>query len=351
MSGAPPVNDLPPVTEGPPVIALFGATALGKSDVALELAGLLGADIVVADSMQIYAGLPIITNQPGAETRAVVRHHLVGFLPPQEEYTVAEYATRAHEVVDGLLAAGRPVIVEGGSGLYLRAVLGDLAFGEAPDTAHRRQLEERWERAPDELVAELRRRAPGLAARVDLHNGRRVIRALESLGPDAAERERATAANGAGAGPPGSSPQAPAAEPGPGLQTGELWSPHGRYPHWLIALDPGDDRAALKGRIERRVDEMLAAGALEEVAAARAAGPFSRTATQAIGVRELCAVLDGELDLGTAAARMKARTRALARRQLTWMRKLPDAARVPASGRPPAAVAQHILRLARRPSW
>ena len=128
-------------------------------------------------------------------------------------------------------------------------------------------------------------------------------------------------------------------------QTGELWSAGGRYAHRLVALVPDDDRAALKERIDRRVDEMLAAGALDEVAAARAAGPFSRTAAQAIGVRELCAVLDGELALEEAAARMKSRTRALARRQLTWLRKLPDAAKVPATGRPAAAVAQDVLRL------
>jgi tRNA dimethylallyltransferase len=123
------------------------------------------------------------------------------------------------------------------------------------------------------------------------------------------------------------------------------------HAHRLVALEPADDRAALTERIERRVDEMLAAGALEEVAAARAAGPFSRTAAQAIGVRELTAVLDGDLKLPEAAARMKARTRRLARRQLTWMRKLPDAARVPASGRPPAAVAADVLRLVRGRSW
>ena len=122
-------------------------------------------------------------------------------------------------------------------------------------------------------------------------------------------------------------------------QTGELWSAGGRYAHRLVALDPDDDRAALKERIERRVDQMLAAGALEEVAAARARGPLLAHGGQAIGVRELCAVLDGELALPEAAARMKARTRALARRQLTWMRKLPDAALVPrrrARCRPPS---------------
>ncbi len=311
------------MTDAPPVVALFGATALGKSEVALELAGLLAADIVVADSMQVYAGLPIVTNQPGADARARARYHLVGWASPQEECSVAEYAALAHESVDGLLAAGRRVIVEGGSGLYLRAVLGELAFGAPPDEERRRALEERWERAPEELQSELARRAPDAAARIDMRNARRVIRALESLD------------DGQSA----------------GAQTGELWSAGGRYAHRLVALIPDDDRAALRERIDRRVDEMLAAGALEEVAAARAAGPFSRTAAQAIGVRELSAVLDGELGVSEAAARMKARTRALARRQLTWLRKLPDAAKVPATGRPPAAVARDVLSLLQTAPW
>jgi len=305
------------------VVALFGATALGKSDVALELAGRLEADIVVADSMQVYAGLPIVTNQPDAVARTRARYHLVGWASPQDECSVAEFAALAHEVVDGLLQTGRPVIVEGGSGLYLRAALGDLAFGAAPDAELRRALEERWRRAPEDVLAELWRRAPDTAERLDLRNARRVIRALEAL-------------DGAG---------------GSARQTGELWGAGGRYAHRLVALVPDDDRAALKERIDRRVDKMFAAGALEEVAAARAAGPFSRTAAQAIGVRELCAVLDGELSESEAAARMKTRTRALARRQLTWLRKLPDAVKVPASGRPAAAVAQDILSYLRTAPW
>lgn len=313
------------MTDEPPVVALFGATALGKSDVALELAARLEADIVVADSMQVYAGLPIVTNQPDAGARGRARYHLVGWASPQDECTVAAFAALAHEIVDGLLQAGRRVIVEGGSGLYLRAVLGDLAFGAAPDEERRRALEERWQHAPEEVASELSRRAPEVAARTDLRNMRRVIRALETL-----EGERGD----------GSAPQ-----------TDELWSAGGRYAHRLVALVPDEDRAALKERIDRRVDEMLAAGALAEVAAARAAGPFSRTAAQAIGVRELCAVLDGELGEGEAAARMKSRTRALARRQLTWLRKLPDATKVAATGRPPAAVAHDILRLVQTGSW
>jgi tRNA dimethylallyltransferase len=310
------------MADPPPVVALFGATALGKSDVALELAELLDADIVVADSMQIYEGLPILTNQPDAAARGRATYHLVGWASPHEECSVAEYAALAHDVVDGLLEAGRRVIVEGGSGLYLRAVLGDLSFRGAPDQARRRALEEQWERDPDALVAELMRRAPDAAARVDAHNARRVIRALESL--DAG---------------------------GPETSQDVLWEPAERYPHRLVALVPDDDRTALKERIDRRVEEMLAAGALEEVAAVRDAGPFARTAAQAIGVRELCAVLDGELTRDEAAARMKARTRRLARRQLTWLRKLPATAAVPAAGRPPAAVAADVCRLLQNGSW
>jgi tRNA dimethylallyltransferase len=296
------------------VVALFGATALGKSDVALELARELRADVVVADSMQIYAGLPIVTNQPGPEALAAATYHLAGWASPQQDHSVAEYSVRAHAVLDRLVREGRSVVVEGGSGLYLRAALGDLTFGVSPQEDRRRALEERWRREPEALVAELTARAPDAAARVDTRNARRVIRALEALDEGA---------------------------PAP---RGELWSAGGRYAHRLFALVPDDDRAALKERIERRVDQMLAAGALAEVAVARAAGPFSQTAAQAIGVRELCAVLDGALTLDEAAARMKARTRTLARRQLTWMRKLPAAALVPVTGRDPAEVAADILR-------
>ena len=304
------------------MVALFGATALGKTDVAIELAERLGADIVVADSMQVYAGLPIVTNQPDAAQRAA-RAGTTSSAGPRrsDEFTVAEYAAMAHEVIDGLLA-GRPAGDRGGR---LRAV--PARRPRRPRLRRRRRTRRcgarsrsagRATRRP--CVAELRRLDPGRGGARRPANPRRVLRALESP-------RRAT---GAGAG-----------------QRDELWRAGGRYAHRLVALDPGDDREALKARIERRVDEMLAAGALEEVAAARAAGPLSRTAAQAIGVRELCAVLDGELALPEAAARMKARTRALARRQLTWMRKLPAAARVPADGRSPDAVARDVLELVR----
>jgi len=309
----------------PPVVALFGATALGKTDVAVALAERLRADIVVADSMQVYEGLPIVTNQPDEAQRARARHHLVGFVPPQREFTVAAYAREAHEVIDGLLREGRAVVVEGGSGLYLRAALGDLEFAAPPDEALRRELEERWACDPGGVADELRLLDPAGLARLDASNPRRVIRALEAV--------------------------LVSGEPLPVAGRDRLWRPGERYAHSLVALVPDDDREALKARIEARVDEMLVAGAVEEVARARDGGPISRTALQAIGVRELGAVLDGDLSLDEAAVRMKARTRALARRQLTWMRKLPAAAQTPAAGQPPEAVAEGVLALVEARPW
>lgn len=302
------------------MVALFGATAMGKSEVALRLAERLGAEIVVADSMQVYAGLGILTNQPRAEQQKRPLQHLTGFVLPQEEFTVAQYARRAHEVIDDLQSRGVRVIVEGGSGLYLRAALGDLAFaGGDGDPTLRRELEARWAQDPEGVVADLEARDPGTCARLDTRNPRRVVRALEAvmeLGRPlaAAERDR-------------------------------LWRPAERYRHHLVALVPDEDREALKATIDHRVDAMLAAGALDEVAAARAAGPLSRTVLQAIGVAELCGVLDGDMTLENAASGMKKRTRALVRRQLAWMRKLPDADRVPAAGRGADELAAVVLDL------
>jgi len=297
------------------VIALFGATGLGKTEVAVALAERIGAEIVVADSMQVYRGLAIVTNQPSAAQLQRARFHLVGVLDPSVESSVATYADLAHEAIDEALARGTPVIVEGGSGLYLRAALGRLTFAGRPDPAARRELEAAWERDPGAVVGELRSLDPATAARLDLANPRRVIRALEavrSLGRPLAEAER-----------------------------GALWDVSECYPHHLIALEPA--RETLRARVDARVDAMVAAGALDEVRRARAAGPLSRTVLQAIGVRELLAVLDGGLGLPEAVAHMRSRTHALVRRQLTWLRKLPEAVLEPAGDREPADIASSIL--------
>jgi tRNA dimethylallyltransferase len=297
------------------VIALFGPTGLGKTEVAVALAQRLEAEIVAADSMQVYRGLPILTNQPSPEQLERGRYHLVGFVEPTAEWSAAAYAEVAHEVIDEIAARGGPVVVEGGSGLYLRAALGGLTFAGRPDPALRRELEATWARDPAAVIDGLRARDPATAARLDLGNPRRVIRALEAvraLGRPLADEER-----------------------------DRLWSTGGRYAHRLIALEPRRD--TLRARIDARVAAMIAAGALDEVRSARAGGPLSRTVTQAIGVRELGAVLDGELELDEAVTRMRSRTHALVRRQLTWQHKLPGALVEPVGERDPDDVAASIV--------
>jgi tRNA dimethylallyltransferase len=307
---------------------LFGPTALGKTAIAVELAERLGAEIVTADSMQVYAGLPVLTNQPTADQAARVLHHLTGFVTPQDDFSAAAYAELAHDAIDGLLSRGRRVVLEGGSGLYVRAALGGLHFGPAPDPAARAGLELRLDReGVGALAAELRTLAPELAGTVDLANPRRVLRALEAV---AAGRGSGLVAAGPG-------------RPTTAGRADELWAPGSRYRHALVAL--AADRELLRRRIDERVDRMLADGALDELRVVRAAGPLSRTLQQAIGVRELSACLDGELSIGEAAAQTKQRTRRLARRQLTWMRKLPSAATIAVTGDSPEAVADRLATL------
>jgi len=300
-----------------PLIVVMGATALGKTAIAVELALRLGAEIVVADSMQVYAGLPILTNQPTRDEELRVPHHLVGFVEPAREYSVAEYAAAAHSVIDRLREAGTPVIIEGGSGLYVRAALGGLSFGAKPPVELRRRLEERLasEGLPT-LVAELERRDPAAAARIDTANPRRVIRALESAMLSAAPEED---------------------------RRHGLWSAEARHPYRLFALDA--EREELRARVDERVLAMIAAGALDEVRALLKHGGAARTVLQAIGVRELADNVRGSCSLEEAGAAMQARTRRLVRRQATWMRKLPDAVRIPVSGRPPTEIADQIAAM------
>jgi tRNA dimethylallyltransferase len=272
------------------VIALFGPTAVGKTAVAVALADRLrgrGEDPVAvsADALQVYAGLEILTGAATAEDRARLEHRLLGHLPVTESSSAGAYADRAHAEIDGLLATGRRPIVVGGTGLYLRAALAELDLRPPPPPGVR----ERWlaalaERGPAGLHAELAARDPEAAGRIAPTDPHRLVRAHELLD--------------AGAAPPR----------GP-----QLWTRETRHPTLLVGLTM--ERAALHARIDARIDAMVAAGAAEEVRRADAAGA-SPTARKALGFEEL---LRGDVD------GMRRRTRAYARRQLTWMRKLPGA--------------------------
>jgi tRNA dimethylallyltransferase len=301
----------------PEVIALFGPTGVGKTAVAVALAERLRAErgedpvAVSADALQVYRGLEVLTGAAAADERRRLEHRLVSFLPVDARFSAGEYAELAHAEIDGLVAAGRRPIVLGGTGLYLRAALADLDLRSPPPEGVRERLEvDLAARGAPALHAELRRRAPWAAEPIDPNDRHRIVRALELL--EAGELE-------------------------PPPERSQLWTEHTRHPTLLAGLVM--DRDALYARIDARVDAMIAAGVVEEVRAAHAAGA-SETARKALGFAELLA--------GDAEA-MKRHTRNYARRQLTWMRKLAGVHVIDVTAREPADVAGEVVRLAGPP--
>jgi tRNA dimethylallyltransferase len=289
-----------------PIVAIFGPTGVGKTAVALALAVQLRERgetpvAVSADALQVYAGLELLTGVATAAEQHVLEHRLVSFLPVDARFSVAEYAALAHAQIDELLAGGATPIVIGGTGLYLRAALTELALRPPPPPALRERWNAELERGgPEALHALLVQRAPWAAADIDPADRHRLVRALEleELG---------------------------ALEPPTG--DSQLWSEEVRHPTSLIGLTM--ERPELYARIERRVDAMLAAGVIEEVRAAHRAGASS-TARAALGFEELLA---GDIEA------MKRRTRNYAKRQLTWMRKLAGVRLLDATGRAPDELA------------
>ena len=290
------------------VVAIFGPTGIGKTAVAIALAERLRADgedpvAVSVDALQLYQGLEVLTGAPTEQERARLEHRLVGVLALTARSTAGEFARRAHAEIDGLLAQQRRPIVVGGTGLYLRAALSELEF-RPPVAPHIRaqRASELAARGPEAMHRELATRAPDAAAAIEPTDAQRITRALELLD--------------AGHEPP----------------SNELWTTALRHPTVLAGLTM--DRAALAARIDDRVDAMIAGGAREEVANAVAAGA-SPGARQALGFDQL---RNDDVD------GMKTRTRRYAKRQLTWMRKLPGVTPIDVTGRTPQDVAAEIHR-------
>ena len=236
------------------VIAIFGPTGVGKTGVAIELAGLLrerGEDPVAisCDALQVYEGLSALTGVASAEEQLRLEHRLIGFVPVTERFNVGDYMPLAHAEIDRALETGRRPIVVGGTGLYLRAALGELSLVKAP----------------------------------------------------------------------------------PESKDSELWSPETRHSTQIFGLNMGRER--LYERIDARTEAIVAAGARDEAERAEQAGP-SRTARKALGFDE---VLSGDL------ATMQQRSRNYARRQLTWMRKIPNLNWVERGDRSDAVIAAEIV--------
>jgi tRNA dimethylallyltransferase len=289
----------------PAVIAIFGPTASGKSAVAEAIAQRLPARLISADAMQVYRGVPILTNQSDYPTELVAIWEL------DHESSVGEYAQLAHEAVDRALADGLTPVVVGGTGLYLRAALVELDLPPAPPPGAR----ERWERAYDELGPEaaheaLAERDPDAAEQVHRNDRRRIVRALElaEAGFSLAPRE------------------------------GLLWTDETRHPTLLVGLEV--PQAELDRRIGERARAMVERGARDEARRALA-GPISATARSIHGLREL-----SEDPPEQALAALVRRTTRYAVYQRKWMRRIPGLVTVPAD-RPPGEVADAILEVAR----
>ncbi len=251
--------------------------------------------------MQVYRGLPILTNQLGLPAR------LVGIVDLGEEASVADYQRLAHAAIDEILASGRTPIVVGGTGLYLRAAVADLELPPPPAPGERARLERVYDRLGGEGVhALLASRDPAAAAAVHPNDRRRVIRALEL------------------------------AEAGSSLHAAEdrLWSGHTRHSTLIVGLEL--PREELLRRIEQRTRSMFQRGVEEEVRRALV-GPISATARTVFGLREIA-----ELPREEAIEALIVRTRRYAAYQRKWMRRIPGLVSVPAD-RPPAEVAAEIL--------
>jgi tRNA dimethylallyltransferase len=289
------------------VVAIFGPTAAGKTGVAIALGDLLrerGEDPVAVgcDSIQVYRGLEVLSGAPTAEEQERLEHRLVGVVHATEEFSAGQFGGLANHEIETLLADGRRPIVVGGTGLYLRAALAELEMRPPVPAEVRDEVERDLdERGPDALHAEL---PEELRSGVHPNDGKRVVRLTEltrlGIAPHASSE---------------------------GLWTEEL-----RRPTLLAGITL--DRDELRERIDARVDSMVAAGAADEARAADEAGA-SRTARAAIGFKEL---LRDDVDA------MKSAQRAFARRQLTWMRRMPGVELIDRTGLNDEAVAEEVLR-------
>jgi tRNA dimethylallyltransferase len=295
------------------VIALFGPTGVGKTAVAIALAERLRANgeqplAVSADALQVYRGLERLSGAATVEEQGRLEHRLLSLKDPSDTFSAGEYAALAHAEIDAAIESGRRPIVVGGTGLYLQAALTDLELRPPPDPAVRDRIQsDLAAHGPEALHARLAARAPQAAASIDPRDRTRVTRALELL--EMGE------------------------EPAPAGEESRLWTARLRHPTLLVGLTM--ERERLYARIDARVEEMIAAGAVEEVRRADAAGA-SPTARAALGFEEL---LRGDVE------GMKRRTRNYAKRQLTWMRRLEGVHEIDLTERSTTLAADEIARI------
>jgi tRNA dimethylallyltransferase len=275
---------------------IVGPTASGKSELAADVAREMRAEVVSADAFQIYRGLNLLTAKPDAATLAKAPHHLIGTTPLHQEMNAEKFRRGALHAIDQIHSSGKPAIVVGGSGLYIKALTHGLAPLPITDPELRENLNKR---STDDLRALLVDLDAESARKIDIKNRRRLVRAVEiclTTGkPFSVQRLQWPVAGGADPGQPGST----IAGTGRGV--------------FLFR-----DRDELYERINRRVEAMFENGVIEEVQAARA---VSSTASQMIGLREIRELLAGNTSILQCVAAIQQATRRYAKRQLTWFRR------------------------------
>jgi tRNA dimethylallyltransferase len=270
-------------------IVICGATATGKSDLAVELAKEIGAEIINADSMQIYRGMDIGTAKLRIEERGGIKHHLLDVLEVSQDATVAWYQELARKAVDEIHQAGKDAIIVGGTGLYIKSVLDDLNFPDTDAQVRQRLTEEAKLFGILSLFDRLTQLDPAAAAAIDVQNERRVIRALEVIEitgkPFTANLPREDSS---------------------------------RYPD-AIQFGLVMDRAELGARVEARIDRMWEQGFVNEVDSLISQGiNAGTTARRALGYAQIIAMREGEISESAAIEDTKRATRQYVRRQETW---------------------------------
>jgi tRNA dimethylallyltransferase len=315
---------------------LSGPTAAGKTKVGVELAIRLGTEIISLDSMTVYQGMDIGTAKPSAEDRERVKHHLLDLVPPTEEFSLSEYIDAAHAAIADIKGRGREVLFVGGTPLYLKSLLRGVYQGPPADWEFRRQIEEELKTLPEGALHErLQVIDPLLAAKLHPRDKRRIIRGLEVF--------KLT---------------------GQRLSHLQTQFDEGRPASQVKVFVLSWPREELHRRIDARVEQMFAAGLVDEVRDLIAKyGTLSRTASQAVGYREVIDLLSGRahatsdaqpgVDAGAKPEcidRVKARTHQFARRQETWFRALSECTLVPMEPSfEPVQIAETILALAKEP--
>lgn len=308
---------------GRPLVILTGPTAVGKTALSIALAKAIGGEIISADSMQVYRHMDIGSAKIMAEEMVGVPHHLIDVLEPTEAFNVVTFQKLAKEAMEGIYGRGRIPILVGGTGFYIQAVLYDIDFTENDeDVSLRGELEAFAEREGAEaLYARLKAVDPASCESIHAHNVKRVIRALEFY-----------------------------------EKTGQPISAHNEAqrqnasPYQSAYFVLNDRREEIYKRIDLRVDEMVAAGLVEEVQRLKEMGcTKDMVSMQGLGYKEILRYLAGELTLEEAVTLIKRDTRHFAKRQLTWFRREKDVVwldkqEVDSNGQHPLAVMQEILR-------